>query len=61
MKIVTKKDGKHVWVALKDNNGIYHCPIDDSHQSQSLYLAGHLYAKEQAVKVKEMLKKEGHN
>jgi len=61
MKIVTQRDGKHTWIALKDNNGIYHCLIDDSHQSKSFILAAHLYLKEDIKKLREMLKKEGYN
>jgi len=60
MKIITKRDDGYVWVALKDKNGIYHCPIDDSHSSKSIILAGHLYHKDHAQKIIEMLKKEGH-
>jgi len=60
MEIVTKRDGKYIWIALRDAQGIYHCLVDDSHQSESIYFAGHLYLKEQAFKVKEMLKKEEH-
>ena len=60
MKIVTKRDGKFIWVALKDKKGIYHCPADDSHWSKNLVSAGHLYSKDMAMRVKEMLKREGH-
>ena len=60
MKIITQKEDKYIWVALRDINGLYYCPIDGAHKSISIQLAGHLYHKDHAQKMVEMLKKEGH-
>ena len=63
MKIVTKKDGKHVWVVLKDvKTKLYHCIVCKigTHCSKDLVSAGSLYHPIQAKSVVDMLIKEGH-
>ena len=62
MKIVTKRDSKYTWIALKDNKGVYQCWFDNNIRSKDMVLAGNLYLSNgsQLNNIKQLLKKEGN-
>ena len=62
MKVITKRDGEYVWIALKDKKGLYHCWFDpEMMASKSFYLAGHVYTPATANRIKQLIKKEERN
>lgn len=59
MRLVTKRDGKYVWVALKDKEGYYHCWLDDCCRTKSLIVAGILYSRDEVDSIRQLLTEEG--
>ena len=59
MKFAMKRDGKFVWIALKDDNGLYHNYIDpDGIVNHDIKLAGYPYLPETARGIKEAYKRD---
>lgn len=59
MRLVTKKDGKYIWVAIKDKEGYYHCWLDRCCRSKSIRVIGTLCSKNEVESIRRLLTKEG--
>ena len=62
MKIVTKRDGKFTWIALKDKEGNYYCWFNNSIKGKNIILPGNLYLTNgySLPNIKNILREEGH-